>query len=225
MIFSFYLGIGLTIIIGYVNTTPAGLRSAKETISNSFLFASILMMILTVAALRVVASIPISLPANWIIRITQVRAARDYQKSIRFSWLTLAVTPVLLVVIAFVLVIYPWRNAIEHFGVMLCLGILLVELCLFTFPKIPFTCSYLPGKAQIHFVFWAGMLIFLRLLTEAARFEERLLNRPLSCLMAILVITSAALGIRYLSASRVAATEEMLFEEKDPAQITSLKLS
>jgi hypothetical protein len=225
MIFSFYLGIGLTIIIGYVNTTPAGLRSAKGTISNSFLFASILMMILTVAALRVVASIPISLPANWIIRITQVRAARDYQKSVRFSWLTLAVTPVLLVVIAFVLVIYPWRNAIEHFGMMLCLGILLVELCLFTFPKIPFTCSYLPGKAQIHFVFWAGMLIFLRLLTEAARFEERLLNRPLSCLMAILVITSAALGIRYLSASRAAATEEMLFEEKDPAQITTLKLS
>jgi hypothetical protein len=225
MIFSFYLGIGITIIIGYVNTTPAGLRSAKGTISNSLLFASILMMILTVAALRVVASIPISLPANWIIRITQVRAARDYQKSVRFSWLTLAVTPVLLVVIAFVLVIYPWRNAIEHFGMMLCLGILLVELCLFTFPKIPFTCSYLPGKAQIHFVFWAGMLIFLRLLTEAARFEERLLNRPLSCLMAILGITSAALGIRYLSASRAAATEEMLFEEKDPAQITTLKLS
>jgi hypothetical protein len=77
MIFSFYLGIGLTIIIGYVNTTPAGLRSAKAAISTSFLFASILMMILTVAALRVVASIPISLPANWIIRITQVRAARD----------------------------------------------------------------------------------------------------------------------------------------------------
>jgi hypothetical protein len=225
MIFSFYLGIGLTIIIGYVNTTPTGLRSAKAAITTSFLFASILMMILTVTAFRVVASIPISLPANWIFRMTQVRARRDYQKGVRFSWLTLAVAPVLLFVIAGVLVIYPWRTAIEHFGVMVCLGILLVELCLFTFPKIPFTCSYLPGKAQIHFVFWAVMMVFLRLLTGAASFEERLLDRPRSCLMAILAIASAALGIRYLSASRGAATEEMLFEEKDPAQITMLKLS
>lgn len=225
MIFSFYLGIGLTIIIGYVNTTPAGLRSAKGAVSNSFLFASILLLILTVTAFRVVASIPISLPANWIIRITQVRGRGDYQKGVRSSWLTLAVTPVLLAVIAGVLVIYPWRNAIEHFGVMVCLGILLVELGLFTFPKIPFTCSYLPGKAQIHFVFWAVMLMLLRLVTEAARFEERLLNRPLGCLVAILLIASAALAIRSLSASRAAATEEMLFEEKDAAQLTMLKLS
>jgi len=225
MILSFYLGIGLTIIIGYVNATPAGLRSAKAAISTSFLFASILMMILTVAAFRVVASLPISLPANWIIRITQVRAARAYRNGVRFSWLALAVTPVLFVVLGLVPFIYPWHNAIEHSGLMLCLGILLVELCLFTFPKIPFTCSYLPGKAQIHFVFWAGMLIFLRLLTGAARFEERLLNRPLNCLVAILLIASAALGIRYLGRSRAAVTEEMLFEEKDPAQITQLKLS
>jgi hypothetical protein len=225
MIFSFYLGVGITIIIGYVNTTPAGFRSAKATISSSFMFASILMMILTVAAFRVVASIPISLPANWIMRITQVRTARDYQRGIRFSWLTLGVTPVMVVMIACMLVIYPWRNAIEHFSVMLCLGLLLVELCLYTFLKIPFTCSYLPGKAQIHFVFWAGILLLLRLLIAAARFEERLLNRPLSCLVMILVVASAAFGIRYLSEARAAATEELLFEETYAAEIIALKLS
>ena len=96
MILSFYLGIGITIVVGYVKTALRGFGSARETISSSFLFASILMMILTVLALRVVASIPISLAANWIIRITQIRSAPDYQKAVRFSWLALAVlAPVL----------------------------------------------------------------------------------------------------------------------------------
>ncbi len=88
MILSFYLGIGITIVVGYVKATNRGLGSTRGTISNSFLFASILMMVLTVLALRVVASIPVSLSANWIIRVTQVRSARDYQRAIRCSWLS-----------------------------------------------------------------------------------------------------------------------------------------
>jgi hypothetical protein len=224
MIFSFYLGLGITIVIGYVNIITAGIGSAGATISSSFLFASMLMMILVVLALRVVASIPISLQANWMIRITRIRSARDYQKGIRFSWLALAVAPVLLV-IATCLLVYPWRPAVGHFAVMLGLGILLVELCLYTFPKIPFTCSYLPGKAQIHFVFFGGLMFFLRLLSKAAELEGRLLNRPLGRLMMILALASAALGMRYLSESRAASTEDLLFEEEYPAGITTLRLS
>ena len=109
---------------------------------------------------------------------------------------------------------------------MLGLGILLVDLCLSTFPKVPFTCSYLPGKAQIHFVFWGALILFLRfLLDKAALLEGRLLNRPYGCLLMILVVASAALGMRYLSRSRAASTEDLLFEEEYPAGITTLGLS
>jgi len=224
MIFSFYLGLGITIVIGYVNITRAGILSVGATVSSSFLFASLLMMILVVLALRVVASIPISLQANWIIRITQVGSVRDYQRGVRFSWLALSVAPVLLV-IASCLLVYPWRPAVGHFVVMLGLGILLVELCLYTFPKIPFTCSYLPGKAQIHFVFFAGLMFFLRLLSKTAEFEGRLLNRPFGRLMMILALASAALGMHYLSEFRASSIKDLLFEEEYPAGITTLKLS
>jgi hypothetical protein len=224
MIFSFYFGLGITIVIGYVNITRAEILSIGATVSSSFLFASMLMMILVVMALRVVASIPISLQANWIIRITQVRSVRDYQKGVRFSWLALAVAPVSLVIAACLLV-YPWRPAVGHFTAMLGLGIFLVEVCLYTFPKIPFTCSYLPGKAQIHLVFWGGLMFFLRLLSKTAEFEGRLLNRPFGRLMMILALASAALGMRYLSELRAASTENLLFEEEYSAGITTLKLS
>ena len=143
---------------------------------------------------------------------------------LRFSWLALAVVPVLLVIAACLLV-YPWRPAVGHFAVMLGLGILLVELCLYTFPKIPFTCSYLPGKAQIHLVFWGGLMFFLRLLSKTAELEGRLLNRPFARLLMILALASAALGMHYLSKSRAASIENLLFEEEYPAGITTLRLS
>jgi hypothetical protein len=226
MILSFYLGLGITIVVGYVKATNRGFGSTGGTISNSFLFASILMMILTVLALRVVASIPISLSANWIIRVTQVRSARVYHRAIRWSWLTLGVTPVLISIAAFLLAASsPWRPALGHVCVMFWLGILLVEICLYTLRKIPFTCSYLPGKAGIHIAFWVSVLFFLRLLHEAAELEGRLLHGLLSSVMMIVIVALAAIGMRRLSASRSESTEALLFEEAYPAEVTSLGLN
>jgi hypothetical protein len=225
MILSFYLGIAITIVLGYGKLTSVGFGPAKDTISSWFLFASILMMILVVLALRVVASIPIALQANWIIRITQVRSAKDYQKGVRSSWLILGVTPVLLLITSFLVAAYPRWPALGHFSVMMWLGILVVEACLYTFSKIPFTCSYLPGKAGIHVAFWVCAMLFIRLLNDAAEFEGQMLHRLLTCAAMILVVASAAIGMRYLSESRAASTEALLFEEEYPAEITGLKLN
>jgi len=225
MILSFYLGVGITIAVGYVKVTNRGFVSAGGTISNSFLFASILMMILTVLALRVAASIPISLSANWIIRVTQVRSATDYRNAVRWTWVTLGVAPVLVIIAAFLPLASPSRPALGHFWVMFWLGILLVEVCLCTFNKIPFTCSYLPGKGGIHFAFWAGVLFFLRFLHEAAELEGRMLHDLVSSALMIVMVGLAAVGMRHLGTSREALTTEVLFEEAYPAEITGLGLN
>jgi hypothetical protein len=225
MILSFYLGIGITIVVGYAKTAMGGFGSAGATISNSLLLASSLMMILTVLGLRVVASIPISLSANWIIRITQIRPAPDYHKAVRFSWMALGVLPVLLIIACFLLAASPWRPALGHLCVLLCLGVLLIELCLFTFPKVPFTCSYLPGKARIHFAFWVCLMFLLRLLSGAADFEAHVLNHARSFSVMILIVALATVGVRWLGVSHAAPTQDLLFEEEYPSEITALKLS
>jgi hypothetical protein len=182
------------------------------------------MMTLTVLALRVVASIPISLQANWIIRVTQIRSALDYQKGVRFSWLALGVAPVLFVITAWLMLMYPWRPALGHLSLMMLLGSLLVELCLYTFPKIPLTCSYLPGKAQIHIYFWVGLLVFIKLLSQAAAIETRLLYRLARCLFMLLAFATAALVMRYLSRTRASSSLELRFEEEYSPTVTTLGL-
>jgi hypothetical protein len=225
MILSFYLGIGLAIVVGYVKTPFSRLGLGKAGINVAFLLVSILMMILTILAIRVVASVPISLPANWIIRVTQVQPARHYQRAVRFSWLALGVAPVLLILAGSFLAVYPLRPVLGHLLTMLLLGLLVVELCLYTFPKISFTCSYLPGKANIHFVFWACLMVFIQLLKEGAKFESRMLNRPLSFMLMILFLAMVAAGMRWFAEVRASSAAELVFEEEYAAEIVSLKLN
>jgi hypothetical protein len=225
MILSFYLGIGLAIVVGYIKTPFVGITSARSDISVGFLLASILMMILTILAIRVVASIPISLRANWIVRVTQVRPAHHYQGAIRFSWFALGVLPVLLILAGAFLAAYPWQQVLGHLVTMLLLGMLLVELCLYTFQKIPFTCSYLPGKANIHFAFWACLMFFIRWLKDGANFESRMLNHPLSFILMVFFLAVVAGGMRLLSKTRMSPGDELVFEEENSAEIVSLNLT
>jgi hypothetical protein len=223
MVMSFYLGIGLTIVVGYIDILSDAGRPKAAGISTPFLAASMLLMILTLLAIRVVASIPITLRAHWIIRVTQSRPANDYRKALRFSWMVLAVMPVMLVVAPLLLIErYPWRPAVGHLGILFALGVLLVEICIYSFPKIPFTCSYLPGKAKIHFVFWAVLMLFIRLLYDGALFEQAILHHALSCALGMGTLVLASLGLRRLNTLH--AGTELRFEEEYSADLVSLNI-
>ncbi len=71
----------------------------------------------------------------------------------------------------------------------------------------------------------SASLFFLRLLHEAAELEGRLLHRLLSGIVMIVIVALAAIGMRHLGASRADLTEELLFEEAYPAEVTSLGLN
>lgn len=225
MILSVYFGLGLTIVIGFLHTGLAGTLHAPSGVNVAFLLASTLTMILAVLALRIVATIPISLPANWILRVTQLRPACHYQEAVRISWLALAVIPVLFASSVAFLSSSSWLQVSGHLLLLFLLGIVLTELCLFSFQKIPFACSYLPGKANLHFVFWVLLLIFLRLLLETARYEVRALQHLQSLAGLLLVLGGLAFAIWKRNTARAGETESLLFEEAAEIEIISLKLN
>jgi hypothetical protein len=225
MMLGFYLGLGGSCAVGYANRFLGGFHSVDGTISVAFLLITIVIMILTIFSLRTVAAIPISPLANWIIRITQVRPARDYHKAIRISWVALGLAPASLVTAVILVLAYPWAPALGHFLLLLSLGALLVELCLYTFQKVPFTCSYLSGKAQINFVFWACLMLILRLMADGAEIESRMLRHLGTFTGLVLIVATAASVMRYLNESRASSTDELQFEDEDSSELTSLKLN
>ncbi|MBS1820843.1 MAG: hypothetical protein JST61_02515 [Acidobacteria bacterium] len=225
MVLSFYVGIGLTIILGFIHTKFIGLAPSPGSVSTTLLLASILTVSLTVLALRVVIAIPITLRANWIFRATQLRPAHMYHRAVRISLLLLGVAPVLLVLSTAFFTHYATLQIAGHLAAMALLGALIVELCLFTFRKISFACSYLPGKANLHFVFWAALLCSIYWLKQAAEFEGQLLTSAGGLLLMLLVLAAAATAMHLITRARAQQTEELIFEEDPLPEIVSLKLN
>jgi hypothetical protein len=228
VILSFYLGVGFALVLACVR--PEFEREhflhggATAQASLPLLVASILMMGVAVAGVRVVFAMPIALRANWIFRITEIRNVSAYLSA---AWRSLAVLALLPVWVGFAvlfLLIWPWRLAAGHLAVLGAVGTILVSACLYSFRKIPFTCSYLPGKAKLHLVFCACVLVPLPLASLGARFEWKALQAPISfaLMMALLVVAALVIWSKTLASANT--VKALRFEEEEEPEIFRLGL-
>ena len=225
MMTSFYVGIGLAMVIAYGRTTAGDMGLAVTGIPVTSLLASVLLMVLPVLALRVVAAMPISLRANWVMQMTQVRSEREYRRAARLSWLVMTVLPAELVVGGVFRWMYPRGAVWLHLGLLLALGLLTVEVCLVTFAKVPFACSYLPGKANLHVIFWVLLFGILALLRKALEFESRMLLRPWWFAVLVGSLLLVASGVALMTEMRSKNNDVLIFEERYEEEIVTLGLS
>ena len=229
VILSFYLGIGFAIVLAYVSLPfgKHGFSHASATSQSSvpFLVASILMMCIVVAAVRVVFPLPTALRANWIFRLTELRETPYYLAAVRRTLLLLGVVPVWVASGVLILWVFPLLFAIKHLVVLGLLGAILTEICLRGFKKIPFTCSYLPGKGNLQYAFWACLLLVLPLVNMGAEFEIRMLDNLFRYTSMVLILGIALVGVRWRTASTAThSTSGLRFDEALPPDIFALKL-
>ena len=224
ILLSFYMGLGVAIVVVFAELSADDLRRVDGQVPVTWLLASVLMVLLPILVFRVLAAMPVSLPANWIFRVTQVQPARDYRRAVRVAWVTLGLVPPLLLSGAFLVATAAWEPVLWHALALLSLGVLVVELCVRSFRKIPCTCSYLPGKANLHFLFWAYLMLVLGGFRAAVQAESGVLGRPVPAIAMVVVLAGAAAGLRWQTERRD-GDDELLFEEEYDAEIVSLKLN
>ena len=123
--------------------------------------ASIMMIVLAAVGTRVAFALPLDLRANWIFRVIGVRGGLESLAASRRALLLLSVAPVWLATAVVCLGLWPGRQNAAHLVVLGLLGMILADICLLGFRKIPFTCSYLPGKSRVHMVFLGALGVLL----------------------------------------------------------------
>ncbi len=222
VIFAFYLAGVFALALSSAKGVLAA--AIPRPLTMDFLLSTFVMMSLAVVGLRSIFSLPISLTANWVLRITQVYSPLKYIAVTRRALLILAVFPVWLISAVLSLWFSPLYQVAGHLAVLALLGSILADLCLIGFYKIPFTCSYLPGKVNIQFVFWGFLIVFIPLAISGAEFELRALLHPVQYACMVGALGMAASGLWAINHYR-AKSATLYFEELPPEGITTLGLN
>ncbi|HMJ62748.1 MAG TPA: hypothetical protein VK493_13340, partial [Bryobacteraceae bacterium] len=227
VVLAFYLGIGFAATIFFLRS-PVARQISSASMADPWhqpgmplLAASILLMGSWVLGVRVVFSLPLDLQANWIFQIAPLPSGTGCLVARRRSLLVLSVLPVWLGSAVLFLSIWPWRAALGHLVILALLGVILSELCLAGAQKIPFTCSWLPGKSNFHITFWICVAFIVQIIGRAAEYERRALADSAGYITLLAILAVLAVCARLRTKSEDAA---LVFEEVPSWKLVTLKL-
>jgi hypothetical protein len=184
---------------------------------------TLLMMALAVAGMRAVFALPVALKANWMLRVTQLRQTEEYFASTRRVLLLLAVVPVWLIAAVFALGYRPWLAAAGHLLLLAIFGLLAIEASLIGFAKLPFTCSFLPGKVNLQYIVWGAVLGAMLILIFAMSGEPPALASAPSFAALVVLALAALVALRLHNRARECEAQ-LYFEERPEPPIITLGL-
>jgi hypothetical protein len=100
---------------------------------------------------------------------------------------------------------------------------ILAEACLHGIQKIPFTCSYLPGKTNFHMTFWWCVAGIVALIERGTELELRAIANPGACLAVLAAMgTLAALARRRTSSFASSEEGHLQFEDAPEPAVQTL---
>jgi hypothetical protein len=221
-----YGGAGLAIALAYAKGLWYGYSNERwYQLNQPLLIGSFVLLSFVVIGARAALALPIALPANWIFRITAVHRPAAYFAAVRKSLFTLTVIPVWILSAILYFSIWPARPALEHMAVLVMTGFLLVDRALYQFRKIPFACSYLPGKANLKMKLGIYGVAFLFFADVGVQIEFWAMRKPARFLvLSAIFLATAVLANRHTAEFAAAPDNRIQFEDLPPAEVFALDL-
>jgi hypothetical protein len=169
-----YLSVGMSLAVNFAAGVRAGKLYLDDDGARAFPF---LIAFFVVSGFRAVFQFPAELASNWLFRITEGRWAEIARTVTRKRVLLSGLMPVLLVLLPAEIAVWGgWR---VHTLFQFAAGALLVELMFWTFDKVPFTCSYFPGRTSLSVLFVLYLYGFTNYSFQLADLELTIERRPL----------------------------------------------
>ena len=177
-------------------------------------------------AARASLALPIEPKANWVFRMTERDAFRVDQLHAAERMITLfaALIPVALTLPIQWMVAGP--RAIVASAMTAGFGFLWVEALLRDWRRIPFTCSYMPGKHTVAQSVLTGLSLFLIVSTIGSAIDTASLRGPSSTpvLVIVAVLSVVALALRRRR-RRKWREMPLVFDDEWPSDVQLLQLS
>jgi drug/metabolite transporter superfamily protein YnfA len=226
LIFAAYGGIACAIALAYTRGMIYGESYDRWDQPNvPLLAASTVLLVIAVLGARAVFALPISLGANWIFRITAVHRPATYFAAVRKSLFALGMLPVWSGAAVLFFALWPAPDALRHLAILGLLGAILVYRSLRHFRKIPFACSYLPGKSNLKLKLGTYGILILFLSDQCMHLERWTLQKPARYAVLFACLLALALWSRRGALELAnAPTNRVQFEELPLVEINALDL-
>ena len=216
-----YGGIGLALALAYAESLLHGDGSHSWYRANvPLLVASLLILFFSILGTRIVFTFPHALRCNWIFRVTAVQKPAAYFAAVRKSLYAIAVLPAWSLLTLIFLAIWPGQPALLHSLVVATLAILITETSLQGFRKIPFACSYLPGKANLKVTLGVYASVILFAAHEGGELEFWAMHRPAryAAFIGVLIFSAVRAGYR-LNEFAAAPFAPLQFEDRPAGEL------
>ncbi len=230
MILAFYAGMGFAILILFLKTPFARQISAISGVdpwrqaSVPVIASTFVMLVFWTLGVRVAMAIPMELKAHWVFRILPLPGPAGLLPATRRTMYALALAPLWTGFALCLSYLWPPRVAFGHLAVYALVNAVLIELCLRGFRKVPFTCSFLPGKSNLHITVCLCLLLGMNILYLGSEAERRALADAGRYTATAAMLAAATLGARRMAERAAEAETELLFEEEPAPAVTSLGL-
>ena len=209
-----FMAVGL-VAAANVLASPHGFTSllSGNTPSLEFLSVPLILSYCLVIGIRFAFEMPVDLRANWIFRISLEHRWTEARQVSRRVLLVFSLSWLAPACFLLTLIFWGWVAALLHTAVFILCTIALVELSLFKFRKIPFTCVYPPFKSHSGVIALAYLFGFFVFTTYIAQMEYWSLLSPWRAIWFVPLFLAVVLGLRAHRKQMLEMDKELVFED------------
>jgi hypothetical protein len=219
MLLAIYFAIALALVMGPIATVV--LRGGAVLRRPGLVLASVplVMLFFMLTGMRSVFAIPVEPKANWAVRVREPADRAGAMAGVRRAMVAAGVAPMVLLVVAALTPLWGISAALRHGVFCLMLGMLLVEILLIGFAKIPFTCTYHPAHSRLRTRWPAYLVAFLAYAYLMPAVEYRVLRTTPRLMVLCAVIGIVIVAIARLRARALSSLPGLDFVDEDPEAV------
>ncbi len=219
-----WVAVGVALSLSMALPALHGWRAHPGGPSPALLAPAYVLILFGLVGLRLSAAMPVELAAHWIFQVTEPPSPREYVRATRAVALSAVIVPLLLVIGVFSLVTWGLAIAAAHIALVLLGALATLELAFLGFEKVPFTCSYVPGRAQLRARWPLYLLIGLFYCAVLPRIEALVLRSSVAVVAALVLLGAGVWALQRTRESLAARAPGPVFDERPPAFVTRLEL-
>jgi hypothetical protein len=172
------------------------------------------------SGMRALFGIPTEIKANWVFRLS---APEDRMPAViagvRLALLLAVVAPIAIATGLLGIAIWGPGTGAIHLGVTAALGMLLLDVLLVGLRKIPFACTYYPGRSRAP-TLWPFYVVTLVIYAYGLAAAERAAMTSRLLLGVVLAsIAAVSAGLAHLRKLNLQWPPGLIYEEQEPGRM------